>query len=239
MTARSPRLVTSTSTPGPKWGRSIVAQHARRRPAGRHAAAVEEQQPVGELPGQGEVVNGGHDGERPLPAQRVDQLERVDPAAEVQGAGRLVEQQDRRLLGQGASQDEPLQLAAGQRPQLAGRHGGQGQPVDQLGADPPVGGGLDAEVADVRGAAEQDVVGDRHVRRQLRPLRDVGDQAGQLPAGHPGCRLAADLDTAAVGDLAGHRLQQGGLAGAVRADHADPLAAAARSVTPSSATAGP
>ena len=72
-------------------------------------------------------------------------------------------------------------------------------------ADPPVGVGLDPEVADVRRAAEQHVVADRHVRRQLRLLRDVGDQAGQLPPGHPGDRLAADRDAAVVAGPGGRR----------------------------------
>ncbi len=52
--------------------------------------------------------------------KRVHDLERIDAAAEVEGAGGLVEQQDGCFLGQGPGQDEALQLAARQRAQSAG-----------------------------------------------------------------------------------------------------------------------
>ena len=109
MTARSPLPVVSTSTPGPKCGRSTSSRStsggaplAATRPPSRSSSRSAN------CPARVEVVHGGQHGERPLPAERVDQFERVDPAAEVQGARRLVEQQDRRLLGQRAGEHKPL-----------------------------------------------------------------------------------------------------------------------------------
>src|ERR1700730_1053796 len=70
----------------------VFAQHACRRPGGGHASAAEQKQPVRELAGQGQVVYGRQDRQRPLTAKLVDELERVHAAAEVQRPGRLVEQ---------------------------------------------------------------------------------------------------------------------------------------------------
>ncbi len=90
-------------------------------PGGRHRSVRQQDQPVGELSGQRQVVHGAEHGQPVLEAQGVDDLERVDTATEVEGAGGLVEEEDRRLLGQGPSEDETLQFAAGKGAAACGR----------------------------------------------------------------------------------------------------------------------
>ena len=204
-------------------GQHVVAQHAGRVPGHGDPALVQHQQPVGELPGQGEVVHHRQHGQRPFPAQLVHQFQRRHPAAQVQRAGRLVEQQHRGVLGQGPGQHRPLQLAAGQGAERAPGHRGQVHPVEQPGADLPVGLRLGAQVADVRGPAQQHVVQGGHVRGQLRELGDVRDETGQGAPAHPGGRLPAD----GYRPLMPHESRGGAkerrLAGPVAANDAQPL----------------
>src|SRR5215469_308628 len=61
----------------------IVAKDGGRCAGGGDPPAVEQYEPVSELPSQRQVVDRRDDGERALLAQLIDQLERVDPAAEV------------------------------------------------------------------------------------------------------------------------------------------------------------
>ena len=99
----------------------------RRAARGHHPAAAQEDQAVGELAGQGQVVHGAQHGQPALASQLVDELERVDSPTEVQRAGGLVEEEHGRLLGQGPGQDEPLQLPADRVPSGAVRHGAAGR----------------------------------------------------------------------------------------------------------------
>ena len=200
-----------------------LVEHLGRRTEGRHRAAREQQQPVGELPGQREVVHGAHHGQTPLPAQLVDDLEGLHPVRQVECARRLVHQEDRRLLGQGPRQDHPLALTSREGRQVPRRQLGQLEALEQAGAVREVGVGLDGEVADVRCPPEQAVVEHRHVRRQLRGLRHVGDGAGTLAPTHGRGRLPPDAHLTLVLDQAHQRPQQRGLPGAVRPDEAHPL----------------
>ena len=54
-----------------------------------------------------------------LAAQPVDQLECLLLMPDVEGAGRLVEQQDRRLLGERSSDDQALPLSTAERAELS------------------------------------------------------------------------------------------------------------------------
>ncbi len=130
----------------------------------------------------------------------------------------------RRLLRKRSGQHQPLRLAAGQRRQRSARHRGQLQAVQQVAADAAVGGGLHAQVPNVRGAAQQHVVTGRHLRRQNRRLRHVGNQPRQLTARQPRDRAAADGDLPVMPGQARHTAKQGRLAGSVRPDHGQPFA---------------
>ena len=205
-------------------GQHVVAQDAGRVPGDRDPPVVQQQQPVGELPGQREVVHHRQHRQRALPAQLVHQFQGRHPAAQVQGAGRLVEQQHRSVLGQGPGQHGPLQLAAGQGAEPAAGHRAQFHPVQQPGADIPVGLRLGAQVADVRGPAQQHVVHGGHVRGQFGQLGDVCDEPGQCTPAHPGGRLPADRDRPLMPHESRGGTQESRLAGSVAADDAQPLA---------------
>ena len=90
--------------------------------------------------------------------QLVDEFQHLLLVADVQGAGRLVEQQQRRALGERPGQEDPLAFTAGEGGQLPVGEGGQVQPVEHLVHGGQVGGRLPAQRGDVRGTAEQHVV---------------------------------------------------------------------------------
>src|SRR5207247_7190155 len=84
-------------------------------PAGNEPASIEEQEPVGVLRREREVVHRAQHREAAVTAKRVDELERLLATTDVQRAGRLVEQQERRLLCERSCEHRPLSLAARQR----------------------------------------------------------------------------------------------------------------------------
>ena len=136
-------------------------------------------------------------------AQRVDQLERLLLAAEVERARRLVEQQDRSVLGERARQHGALQLAAAERAEPSRGKRAQVEASDRSLGGETVGARLGGEIADVRRAAEQHVLGHGQLRRRLRVLRDERDLARDLAAA--GARDGATVEQ----DLAGERDQAG------------------------------
>ena len=144
--------------------------------------------------------------------------------ADVERAGRLVEQQQRRALGERAGEEHPLPFAAGEGGQLAAVEAGEVQPAEHLVHGVEVGGRLPAQRRDVRGAAEQHVVQHRHAGRHHRGLCHGGHHPGAVPAAQRGARRTEQGDRPRRGQQAADGAQQGGLAGAVRADHGDPLA---------------
>jgi hypothetical protein len=149
---------------------------------------------------------------------------------DVQRRGRLVEQQHGRFLGQRPGEHGALALATGQAGQPALGEHGQPQPVHGAPGRVPVVAAGAAEVTEVGGAAEQHVLADRHVRREHRFLRHVGDQPG--PAGDRPQFGAVQQHVPAVADQPGGGAQQGGLAGAVRSDQAEPAAGPDRAGDP-------
>src|SRR5437868_14942946 len=75
----------------------------------------------------------------------------------------------------------------------------------------------------MRRASEQDVLADAHLGGKVRLLGHERDPARELPPRHHVRRDAADRDGAGARDEAGDRAEQRALAGAVRADHGQPL----------------
>jgi hypothetical protein len=75
---------------------------------------VQQQQAVGELAGQGEVVQGRDDRHPAVAAQRLDELQHLLLATHVERGRRLVEQQQRRFLGERPRDEHALRLTAGQ-----------------------------------------------------------------------------------------------------------------------------
>ena len=108
-----------------------------RPPFGDDRAAVEQHEPVGVLAGEREVVHRREDGQ-PVRAERVDELEHLLLAPEVERRRRLVEQEDRRLLRERAGEDGALELAAGERAEAALREAGADRAA-RARARPPAG----------------------------------------------------------------------------------------------------
>jgi hypothetical protein len=143
---------------------------------------------------------------------------------EVEGGGRLVEQQHPRLLGEGPGQDRALLLPAGQGAQRPVGQAADLQPLHDVGDDATVRGTRSGQQRPVRGAAEEDVVAGGHRLRQDRQLRCVRGLAGALAPRHAAGRHAVDPHHPVVGVQAEHAAQQGRLAGAVGPDDRQPPA---------------
>ncbi len=202
----------------------LLVEHLPRRADRGHPALGEQHQPVGELGGERQVMHDGDHRQPVFAAQLVDEFQCLDTIPDVECARRLVQQQHRGLLRQGAGEHHALHLATGERREHAGRQVPDPEAGQQGGAAAAVPGRLDPEIADVRGAAEQGVVGDRHAAGPLRLLRHVGEHPGEPPAGQPVGDLAVDRDRAVVVGEVRHGAQQAGLAGTVGPDQADPFA---------------
>ena len=98
-----------------------------------------------------------------LATQPVDELERLLLMADVERAGRLVEQQHGRFLGEGAGDHQALTLAAAQPRQLAVGERDEVESFEHAVDHRPVVARLVTEVADVRTATEQHVLEPGHV----------------------------------------------------------------------------
>ena len=91
---------------------------SRRRTVGDHAPAVEQDHPVGVLRGERQVVHRRHAASDPTSwRSSSSELERLLLVADVERRGRLVEQDQRRLLRERAGHDGALALAAAERPE--------------------------------------------------------------------------------------------------------------------------
>ena len=99
-------------------------QGRRRRPVGHDPALAHDHDAREEVGGQGEVVEHGHD-RRPVALVEVDQqLHDVDLVADVEVGGRLVEDEDRRRLGDRDGDEHELPLAHRQLADVAMARGG-------------------------------------------------------------------------------------------------------------------
>ena len=186
-------------------------------------AHVEDRDPVAELHGLVEVVRDEHDRLAQLLLQAQQLVLQPLAGDGVDGAERLVHQQDRRVGRQGPGHPDPLLLPAGQLPRVpvAVLLGVEVDEVEQL---------VDARGDAVLLPAEQprhdrDVLGDRVVREQPRALDDVADATTQVVGVLVGDVLVADVDpTAGRLDQPVDHLHRRGLAAARRADEHDDLA---------------
>ena len=195
-----------------------------RRTRSHEPAARDEREPVAVLGRERQLVHRRDDGQPPVEPELGDELEHLLLAAEVERGGRLVEQEQRRLLRERPREDSPLLLAAAQRAQRPARE------LDELEAPERAVGGLvvaaplGRERADVRRASEQDVVADAHLGRQHRRLRHERDPAREVaPSQRPGVALV-EADRPLERHELCDRAQQRALAGSVRSDQRQPLA---------------
>ena len=143
-----------------------------------------------------------HDRDTGAGVQGLEQLEDLELVAEVQKGRRLVEQQNRGLLGEGHGDPRPLALTAGQGVHLPvgelDEPGLRESPFHRFG----VVGRLRAEEPLVRVAAVPDEPLDGETFRGRRPLRQHGE-----PTGHLLRRILRNQLSVEINDAV-HRLQQ-------------------------------
>ncbi len=203
---------------------SIVAAPAlghelRRRGVGENLATMEDDYAVG----VGHLVaqmRRPEDGDGTLGAQAQHQLEEVAAASRIEADGRFVHEEDARLVQERARELDPAAVAAAQLRGLVVRALGEPEPR-QLARDARLG---DRARDAVQAGMEQEIAGHRQFEIERRLLKDDAEQAQgrHRIAAHV---VAHDLDAAGIGDeQPGKELEEGGLAGAVRAEQGDELA---------------
>ncbi len=161
-----------------------------------------------------------------LARQLAQAIEELDLVAQVEEARRLVEQEERRLLRQRAREEDALPLAARERADGAVGEGAGAGALERGAGDGEVALRLEGDPAEVRMAAEQGDLerGEGQLVRGL--LRHHGDAAGALARRERGELVAQQAHRAARGaQRSREQPHQGRLAGAVRTEQADDLAA--------------
>ena len=197
----------------------VAGRGHRRDPVGpQQPARVDRDQRVADPLDLAEQVRADHDRDAELGADPVDQRQHRVPAGRVEPVGRLVEQQQVRVVHQRLGQLDPL-LHAG-----------------RVAADLPVALLVEADVAQRLGGALAggrprqpahpghvgDELGGGQVGRQAVVLGHVADPGADLPRRRPSGRGRAPGPGRSVGgEQPEQDLDQGGLAGAVRADQPD------------------
>src|SRR5262249_46123029 len=134
-------------------GDQLRTEHLTRKTVRNQPSPVEEQEPVGVLSGEGEVVHRTQD-RQPVYSQSVDELERLLAPADVERAGGLVQEQDRSLLRKRPREHRTLTLSAGERPEPAVGEGYEIEPGERPGGGFPVSSPLPGEVAEMGRASE-------------------------------------------------------------------------------------
>src|SRR5579863_1651958 len=164
------------------------------------------------------------DAQSALVAQFVNQLQDELAVADVEGGGRLVEQQQRRLLGDGPRQDGALRLTARERPEWATGERRELESIDDVPGDGAVMGALCSKERNMRRASEQHVLGYRHLGRENGALGDDGYRASEFLFLACRNRLAVEADFALEVDESADGAKERTLATPVRADQAEPAA---------------
>lgn len=188
------------------------------RPRGDDPPVAHGDQEVGVPCGGGEVVE-HHDDGAALRGDFADQVQDFHCVADVEGAGGLVEQDDRGLLGEGHGEPAALTLAAGElvepTPGQRGRTGGlQGAGDRALVLLRPL-----AEQPLVRVASVPHESGDGDRLGCLRGLGQQGDAVGGVALAQLPDVGVADEHPAGAGLVeSGHGAQEGRLAAPVGAD---------------------
>ena len=139
--------------------------------AGDDATVIDDVESITESGGKIEVVDAGQGAD----VQAFDPLQQFDLKARIEVIDGLIEDQQLRLLGQGAGEDHPLLFSAGE--------GGKGVIVEALEADGfqclghqlAVFEGVAVEQAFVRRAAHRDHVEDAQAEGVGKLLQDHGD----------------------------------------------------------------
>src|SRR5712691_2217958 len=196
-----------------------------RRAEPRDASIGEQQQAVGDFGRQIQIVRDEQDRQAPLPIEAPQERGRLRLVAEVEVRGRLVQDEQARLLGERPRDDRPLGLATAERrerqrrevePACRVHRGARGSHVRRI---------LEVAPWGVRVATHQNQLLDRERKVPRYALRDDGDPARERYPSPVAQSLALERDLAFSGlEHAREEPDQRGLAGAVRTDDADDLA---------------
>jgi hypothetical protein len=192
---------------------------------------VEHGDPVGDPHDHAHVVLDEQDGQAQLGHQAHQELHEAGRLALGHPGGGLVEQQERRLRGQGPSDLEPALVAVGQVAGGLVGAGAQADAVEQLRGPGPQRGLLVAEAwppaqdvpepqLDAGVHADQDILDGRHVGEEADVLEGPAHaQRGDLIGPQADQRAPPKGDGALVGRVeAGEDVEERRLAGAVGAD---------------------
>ncbi len=159
-------------------GEELLGQHLVRAAVGDERAGPEQEDAVGVLRGERQVVHRRHEGQPLLAPQVVEQVEGLLLVADVEGGRRLVEHDDPRLLGERARDHGPLPLTAAQCPEPPVGKPAEVEPLERPGRGLEVAPSLGLEEPEVRRPAEQDVLADRQPVGRRGLLRHDGDLPG-------------------------------------------------------------
>jgi hypothetical protein len=176
-------------------------------------AQVHDGQPVGDVPGQAEVVGDDQDGQAEVADQAQQQGQDLAPDRGVEARHRLVGHQHARLQGQRPGDHHPLALAARQLVRVAGGPaGGQADLLQQL-PDPSRGllvGDLVVQLDGLGDLVADPADGVEGVHGPLEHDRGLGPADGPQPARPHGEHVLALQQHAARGLGAGRQQPQHG-----------------------------
>jgi hypothetical protein len=207
-----------------------IEHHVLRSALGDNLPGAEDDHPIGECHHRLHDVLDGDD----AGAGIADRQHQVDGAAHVGlvDAGHdLVEEQHARAHRHHPGDLEPLEAAGGEAARLASEPGCQPHPLGGLARDRP----RFADVAVAMEGADHDVLLDRHSREGLHDLEGAAEaERGEIRRAArvmPRPVRRADAHRAGIGiEEARDHVEDGGLAGPVRADQAEDLALPEREV---------
>jgi len=186
------------------------------------SAPGHQDDPLGELTGDVQVVHRTEHRQLPLAAEPVDQFHDLLLGADIEACGRLVEEKNRCVLSEGAGNYHPLQLPAGEGGNVPIGETFEIEGIQHLPDQEQIVLGLRCHRASVGRPAEEHIVDDAHPFGERRMLRDDRHHPRQLSHVRLGDTTGSDLYRPLVRHRAGDAAQHRGLAGAVRSDHRHP-----------------
>ena len=163
-------------------------------PVGDDPPPVEQDEPREEVRGESEIVEHGQDRRAVAGVEVADELHDLDLVSQVEMDGGFVEDQDRRVLGDGHRQEHELALAEGQLPGVAAEEMADTDPLDRRRNGGPVARPHAAHGMLVRQPPERDDLLHARGERQRRQLRDHGQAAGDRQAVETFDAVPGELD---------------------------------------------
>ncbi len=199
-------------------------QHGVDRTQFAMAVAVDQQRLVAEAVGQCRIVQ-DHDDPRPAVARRAgEKFEDGHLVVEIEVGERLVEQVERRGLGEQGGDGQSLALAAGQGVDLPRFHAGEPDGNQRAKCQFGVTRGFPVPAPEVRMATGERGFEDRRAERVCLRLAEPGAAQRRGARGQRGVGRAAEFDAAASRFAQpGQRGEQGRFAGAVAPEDGQPL----------------